>query len=50
VLFRGLALVLSKATPVGNFPKDNLLFDLGSGNAWRAHECVGHACRWLAGM
>ncbi len=31
-VFRGLALVLSKATPVGNFPKDNLLFDLGSGN------------------
>jgi ribose transport system permease protein len=30
-VFRGLALVLSKATPVGNFPKDNLLFDLGSG-------------------
>jgi len=32
-VFRGLALVLSKATPVGNFPKDNLLFHLGSGNA-----------------
>jgi ribose transport system permease protein len=31
-VFRGLALVLSKATPVGNFPKANLLFDLGSGN------------------
>src|SRR5258706_15833588 len=31
-VFRGLALVLSKATPVGNFPKTNLLFDLGSGN------------------
>src|SRR5438105_3961790 len=31
-VFRGLALVLSKATPVGNFPKNNLLFDLGSGN------------------
>jgi len=31
-VFRGLALVLSKATPVGNFPKDNLLFNLGSGN------------------
>src|SRR3954468_2979130 len=31
-IFRGLALVLSKATPVGNFPKDNLLFNLGSGN------------------
>ncbi|MBI3413726.1 MAG: ABC transporter permease [Verrucomicrobia bacterium] len=29
-VFRGLALVLSKATPVGNFSKDNLLFDLGS--------------------
>ena len=31
-VYRGLALVLSKATPIGNFPKDNLLFDLGSGN------------------
>jgi len=31
-VFRGLALVLSKATPVGNFPKTNLLFSLGSGN------------------
>ncbi len=31
-VFRGFALVLSKATPVGNFPKNNLLFDLGSGN------------------
>jgi len=31
-VFRGLALVLSKATPVGNFSKDNLLFDLGSDN------------------
>jgi ribose transport system permease protein len=31
-VFRGLALVLSKATPVGNFTKDNLLFSLGSGN------------------
>ena len=30
-IFRGLALVLSKSTPIGNFPKDNLLFDLGSG-------------------
>ena len=30
-IFRGFALVLSKATPVGNFPKDNLLFNLGSG-------------------
>ena len=32
-VFRGLALVLSKATPVGQFPKDNLLFDLGDGDA-----------------
>ena len=32
-VFRGLALVLSKATPVGHFPKDNLLFDLGGGDA-----------------
>lgn len=31
-IYRGLALVLSKATPIGNFPKDNLLFDLGSGH------------------
>ncbi|MEP6664434.1 MAG: ABC transporter permease, partial [Verrucomicrobiota bacterium] len=31
-VFRGLALVLSKATPVGNFPKDNALFHLGGGN------------------
>lgn len=30
-IYRGLALVLSKATPIGNFSKDNLLFDLGSG-------------------
>lgn len=29
-VFRGLALVLSKATPIGSFSKDNLLFDLGS--------------------
>ena len=29
-VFRGLALVLSKATPVGNFSKNNLLFELGS--------------------
>lgn len=29
-VFRGLALVFSKATPIGNFSKDNLLFDLGS--------------------
>ena len=31
-IFRGLALVLAKGTPVGNFPKDNWLFDLGSGH------------------
>lgn len=31
-VFRGLALVLSKATPVGNFSKDNVLFELGSGH------------------
>jgi len=31
-VFRGLALVLSKATPIGNFSKDSLLFHLGSGN------------------
>ncbi|MEO8427650.1 MAG: ABC transporter permease [Verrucomicrobiota bacterium] len=31
-IYRGLALVLSKATPIGNFSKDNLLFDLGSSN------------------
>ena len=30
-IFRGLALVLSNATPIGNFPKNNLFFDLGSG-------------------
>jgi ribose transport system permease protein len=30
-IFRGLALVFSKATPIGNFPKDNLFFNLGSG-------------------
>lgn len=30
-IFRGLALVLSKATPVGHFPKDGLLFQVGSG-------------------
>ena len=29
-IYRGLALVFSKATPIGNFSKDNLLFDLGS--------------------
>jgi len=32
-VFRGLALVLSKATPVGNFPKDNWLFALGDSKA-----------------
>jgi ribose transport system permease protein len=31
-VYRGLALVLSKATPIGNFSKDNLLFNLGSSN------------------
>jgi ribose transport system permease protein len=31
-VFRGLALVLSKATPIGNFSKDNWLFRLGSGD------------------
>jgi ribose transport system permease protein len=31
-VYRGLALLLSNATPIGNFPKDNLLFDLGSSN------------------
>ena len=31
-VFRGLALVLSKATPIGNFSKDHLLFDLGGRN------------------
>ncbi|MCI0538741.1 MAG: ABC transporter permease [Verrucomicrobiales bacterium] len=31
-IFRGLALVISKATPIGNFSKDNLLFDLGGSN------------------
>ncbi len=31
-IYRGLALVLSKGTPVANFSKDNLLFDLGSRN------------------
>jgi ribose transport system permease protein len=30
-IYRGLALVLSKATPISDFPKDNLLFNLGSG-------------------
>ncbi|MSU63120.1 MAG: ABC transporter permease [Pedosphaera sp.] len=29
-VFRGFALVLSKATPVGNFPKANPLFEIGS--------------------
>jgi len=32
-VFRGLALVLSKATAVANFSKDNLLFELGASNA-----------------
>ena len=32
-VFRGLALVLSKATPVGQFSKDNLLFNLGGSDA-----------------
>ncbi len=31
-VYRGLALVFSKATPISNFPKDNLLFELGSRN------------------
>ena len=31
-VFRGLALVLSNAKPIGNFSKDNLLFSLGSGD------------------
>jgi ribose transport system permease protein len=31
-IYRGLALVLSKATPISNFSKDNLLFNLGSSN------------------
>ncbi len=30
-IFRGLALVFAKGTPVGNFSKDNLLFDFGGG-------------------
>lgn len=33
-IFRGLALVISKATPVGNFPKDNFLFEMGDGHAF----------------
>ena len=33
-IFRGLALVLAKGTPVGNFAKDNWLFDLGSGQVF----------------
>lgn len=32
-VFRGLALVVSKATPVHDFSKDNLLFDLGGRSA-----------------
>src|SRR5437762_9441010 len=31
-VYRGLALVLSKATPIGSFSKDNVLFNLGSSN------------------
>jgi len=31
-IYRGLALVLSKATPISNFSKDNILFNLGSSN------------------
>jgi ribose transport system permease protein len=31
-VYRGFALVLSKATPIGNFSKDNIFFDLGSAN------------------
>ena len=31
-VFRGVALVLSKATPVGNFSKENRFFQLGSGD------------------
>ncbi|MEX2185429.1 MAG: ABC transporter permease [Pirellulales bacterium] len=31
-IFRGLALVVSKATPIGNFSKDTWLFRLGSGD------------------
>jgi len=31
-IYRGLALVLSKATPIANFSKDNILFEAGSGN------------------
>ena len=31
-VYRGLALVLSKATPIGNFPKNNPFFELGSAN------------------
>jgi ribose transport system permease protein len=31
-IYRGLALVMSKATPISNFSKDNLLFNLGSSN------------------
>lgn len=39
-VFRGLALVLSKATPIGNFPKDNALFDLGSASLLGAPTSV----------
>jgi ribose transport system permease protein len=31
-VYRGLALVLSSATPISNFSKDNLFFNLGSDN------------------
>jgi len=31
-VFRGLALVLSKATPISQFPKDNWFFEIGGGN------------------
>src|SRR5262245_46072307 len=31
-IYRGLALVLSRATPFGNFSKDNFFFHLGSAN------------------
>jgi len=29
-IYRGFSLVVSKATPIGNFPKDSALFELGS--------------------
>ena len=31
-VYRGLALVLSKGTPIGSFSKENVLFNLGSGH------------------